>query len=75
MSDGYALEKKEISLYLTICTLYEQQKYMYDNKTHSAEHRIVSIAQPWLRPVVRGKVKTPVEFGAKLDLSIDKERL
>lgn len=46
---------------------------MYDNKTHSVEHRIVSIAQPWLRPIVRGKVKTPVEFGAKLDLSIDSD--
>ena len=30
MGDGYALERKEISLYLTIITLYEQQKYMYD---------------------------------------------
>ena len=71
MSDGYALERKEVSLYLTITTLYEQQKYMYDNKTHSVDHRIVSITQPWLRPVVRGKAKVAVEFGAKLDLSID----
>lgn len=73
LSDGYALERNEIALFLTIITLYEQQKYMYDNKTHSVEHRIVSITQPWLRPIVRGKVKTPVEFGAKLDLSIDSE--
>lgn len=73
MSDGYALERKEISLYLTLITLYEQQKCMYDRKTHSVEHRIVSISQPWLRPIVRGKVNTPVEFGAKLDLSIDSE--
>lgn len=73
MSDGYAMIDKEISLYLTIITLYEQQKYMYDNKVHSVEHRIVSISQPWLRPIVRGKVKTPVEFGAKFDLSLDSE--
>ncbi len=33
----------------------------------------MSISQPWLRPVVRGKVKAPVEFGAKLDVSIDEE--
>ena len=71
MSDGYAMTGKETDLYLTIITLYEQQKYMYDNKTHSVEHRIVSISQPWLRPIVRGKVKAPVEFGAKFDLSID----
>ena len=52
---------KEIKQYLTIIKLYEQQKYMYDNKIHSVEHRIVSISQPWLRPIVRGKVKAPVE--------------
>lgn len=72
-SDGYALLKNEIPLYLTIIKLYEQQKQMYDNKVHSVEHRIVSITQPWLRPVVRGKAKAPAEFGAKLDLSIDSE--
>ena len=73
MSDGYAMTDKEIDLYLTIITLHEQQKYMYDNKTHSVEHRIVSISQPWLRPIVRGKVKAPVEFGTKFDLSLDSE--
>ena len=73
MSDGYAMTEKEIDLYLTIIMLYEQQKYMYDNKIHSVEHRIVSISQPWLRPIVRGKAKAPVEFGAKFDLSIDSE--
>ncbi len=46
---------------------------MYDNHVHSVEHRIVSISQPWLRPVIRGKAKVPVEFGAKLDLSLDSE--
>ena len=37
------------------------------------EHRIVSISQPWLRPIVRGKIKAPVEFGTKFDLSLDSE--
>ena len=73
MSNGYATTDKEAGLYLTITALYEQQKYMYDNKIHSVEHRIVSISQPWLRPIVRGKVKAPVEFGAKFDLSLDSE--
>ena len=53
----------------TVKKLYEQQKYMYDNHTHSVPDRIVSISQPWLRPIVRGKAKAPVEFGAKLDIS------
>lgn len=58
---------------LTIFRLYEQQEYMYKNKVHSVSERIVSISQPWIRPIVRGKVKAPVEFGAKLDVSIDSE--
>ena len=71
MSDGYAPEAREILLLLTIFKLYEQQQYMYDNKVHSVENRIVSISQPWIRPIVRGKLNAPVEFGAKLDISID----
>lgn len=55
----------------TIRTLVEQQQYMYDNKVHSVPDRIVSISQLYIRPIVRGKAKAPVEFGAKLDLSID----
>ena len=43
---------------------------MYDNHTHSVPDRIISISQPWLRPSVRGKAKAPVEFGAKLDISV-----
>lgn len=54
-----------------IIELYEQQKYMYDNRVHSVKDRIVSISQPYIRPIVRGKAKSPVEFGAKLDMSID----
>ena len=56
---------------VTIRTLVEQQQYMYDNKVHSVPDRIVSISQPYIRPIVRGKAKSPVEFGAKLDLNID----
>lgn len=73
MEEGYALPSKYTDYYLTIRKLYEQQKYMYENKTHSVEDRIVSISQPYLRPIVRGKVKSPVEFGAKYDVSIDEK--
>lgn len=41
------------------------------NKVHSVNDRMVSISQPWLRSIVRGKTKTPVEFGSKFDLSLD----
>lgn len=71
LSEGYVPLSKDIDQILTIFTLYDQQLYMFENKVHKVENRIVSISQPWIRPIVRGKVKAPVEFGAKLDLSID----
>ena len=43
---------------------------MYDNHTHSVENRIVSVSQPFVRPIVRGKAGKPVEFGMKLDISV-----
>lgn len=42
---------------------------MYDNRIHSVPDRIVSVSQPFVRPIVRGKAGKPVEFGAKLDIS------
>lgn len=73
MAQGYAMEKAHIDRYLTILKLYEQQKFMYDHKVHRVDDRIVSLSQPYIRPIVRGKAKTPVEFGAKLDISIDEK--
>ncbi len=72
-SQGCVPDTRDIPVILTIFKLYEQQEYMYKNKVHSVPDRIVSISQPWIRPIVRGKVRTPVEFGAKLDVSIDEE--
>ncbi len=73
LGQGYAPAKKDIDNIITIHLLYEQQKYMYDNKTHRIENRIVSISQPYVRPIVRGKTKAPTEFGAKLHLSLDEK--
>jgi IS5 family transposase len=56
--------------FFVIQTLYAQQAYMYETKTHSVEHRIVSIHQPHVRPVVRGKTTANVEFGAKIQVSL-----
>ena len=65
------LTEKECVLLDTIEKVYEQQLYMFENRTHSVDDRIVSISQPYIRPIVRGKAKSPTEFGAKLDLSVD----
>ena len=71
MQKGYPLAEKFIHNIITIRLLYEQQKYMYENNTHTISDRIVSISQPYVRPIMRGKAKAPTEFGAKLHLSID----
>ena len=44
---------------------------MYMEKCHKVENRIVSIHQPWVRPIVRGKLTANTEFGAKLALSLE----
>ena len=69
--DDVSLTEKQSEQLEVIRKVYEQQLFMYENKTHSVENRIVSISQPFIRPIVRGKARTPVEFGAKLDLSVD----
>jgi hypothetical protein len=53
-----------------IHTLYKQQRGMYDERSRRCPNRIVSICQPHVRPIVRGKQGTPVEFGSKLGLSL-----
>ena len=55
---------------VTIERLYAQQLHMHQNKTHQVEDRIVSIHQPQVRPIIRGKAKAFVEFGAKIELSV-----
>ena len=49
--------------------IYEQQFEMWSNNTQSVEKRIVSLTQPHIRPIVRGKAGKPTEFGAKLSVS------
>lgn len=52
-------------------TVYEQQKQMYDNRENRVDQRIVSVSQPWVRPIKRGKQTAQTEFGAKLALSLE----
>lgn len=73
LGKGSELTPKQLERIAVIDKVYEQQKFMYDNKTHSVSDRIVSISQPYIRPIVRGKAKSPTEFGAKLDVSIDEK--
>jgi IS5 family transposase len=56
--------------YWVIQHVYQQQSEMYGNRNHRCDHRIVSLSQPYVRPMVRGKQDKPVEFGAKLSVSL-----
>ena len=65
-----SLNERQMESRSVIHTLYAQQREMYDQRTHSVKDRIVSLSQPHVRPIVRGKAKTPVEFGAKIEMSL-----
>ena len=56
--------------YWVIQHLYTQQRAMYAAHSNRCNDRIVSISQPYVRPIVRGKLNKPVEFGAKLSVSL-----
>jgi len=64
------LNRHQHKYLFVIQTLYDQQLYMFNEKTHSIDHRIVSIHQPHVRPIVRGKTNANVEFGAKIQVSL-----
>ena len=68
--DEFPLNRKDHKYLFVITTLYEQQQQMFTEASHSIEHRIVSIHQPHVRPIVRGKTNAYVEFGAKINVSI-----
>ena len=64
------LKRKNYRDLLVIAELYRQQKKMWDGKEHKMPGRIVSISQPHVRPMVRGKASSNVEFGAKISVSL-----
>lgn len=63
------LSRQQYRNLLVIQEVYRQQEWMYTHKMRSIEDRIVSISQPHVRPIVRGKASAAVEFGAKIMLS------
>lgn len=69
--DRFPLKHSEQRMFWIIRTAYMQQKFMYDTDTHSCPNRIVSIYQPHVRPIPRGKIKAQIEFGPKLGVSLD----
>ena len=64
------LSRREYRDLLVIGEVYRQQKQMYEEGSRRVDDRIVSISQPHVRPIVRGKAGVPVEFGAKISVSL-----
>ena len=56
---------------LLVCReLYRQQLEMIENNSQRVDDRIVSLSQPHVRPIKRGKAGRETEFGAKLSISV-----
>ncbi len=69
MGELQSLSKYYYRMLLVATEVYRQQLWMYENKKNSIDDRIVSLTQPHIRPIVRGKAGKSVEFGAKLSAS------
>ena len=63
----FLYEKRTLT---AILKMYHQQEEMYRLKNHTCANRILSIFQPHVRAIVRGKAKARTEFGAKIGASI-----
>ena len=59
------LDKRDWKLLRVIHELHRQQQEMYGENKHSIQDRIVSIYQPHVRPMPRGKDRVATEFGSK----------
>jgi len=63
------LSNRQYKILLVVSEVYRQQLWLYENNKKSIDYRIVSLNQPHIRPIVRGKAGKAVEFGAKLSAS------
>ena len=61
---------KRMREFWIIQTVNDQQRQMYDRKENRCDDRIVSLSQPYVRPILRGKSGKKVEFGMKVGLSL-----
>jgi len=64
------LSRRQYKNLLVTRELFRQQLEMFENHSNRVDDRIVSISQPHIRPIVRGKAGKPTEFGAKLSIRV-----
>ena len=64
-----SLSDREWDCFDTICHIYLQQKWMFDNKTNRCDGKIMSLRQPFVRAILRNKARAKYEYGQKLALA------
>ncbi len=68
--NAFPLPRWLLYRYWVIQHLYTQQWEMVQTNSRRCDDRIVSISQPYVRPIVRGKAGRSVEFGSKMSVSL-----
>ncbi|MDJ0785132.1 MAG: IS5 family transposase [Desulfosarcinaceae bacterium] len=68
--DLTVLDRRQYKNLLVISEVLRQQTWMHENNARRIDDRIVSISQPHVRPIKRGKAGSDTEFGAKLSISL-----
>ncbi len=68
--EKFPLPPRKQKQYWVIRQVYNQQLSMYQSRAHRCDDRIVSIHQPHVRPIVRGKAGCKTEFGSKISVSL-----
>ncbi len=64
------LSSEEKKQWITCKEIYAQQEEMIRLNVKYCANRIVSIEQPHVRPILRGKANKKIEFGSKVALSV-----
>ena len=63
-------EHRDLRILWAVRLVYAQQLQMHNENTNRIDDRIVSIYQPYVRPIMRGKARHKVEFGSKNGISL-----
>lgn len=67
---GFPLPRRAQYRLWIIREVYRQQATMHRQSARRIEDRIVSLHQPHVRPIVRGRLGHPVEFGSKFSVAL-----
>ena len=64
-ADLSSLAPRKYKMLLVVTEVYCQQLWMYENESNRIDDRIVSITQPHIRPIVRGKAGKQARIWSK----------